>query len=176
MRKPTNLMQIRGTISDRSAARRTLKSRNIIPTVPTPFPRRKTESQEWRFAWCHPLLIVLHIRHLCHSPVYSGITGGFSGWEGEKEGPIMRHMTICTSGGHMGYSREYWMIYRGPGFLAIVDSAPRPPSPHLLPSATCFSFAQSSCVSPIELTDGRGGRWWARSQIIRLQENLALYK
>jgi hypothetical protein len=30
------------------------------------------------------------------------------------------------------------MIYRGPGFLAV-------------------SLSQSSCVSPVELTDGRGG-------------------
>ncbi len=64
--------------------------------------------------------------------------------------------------------REYWMIYRGPSFLAVVwfRSSPTP----LLPS-------QSSCVSSVELTDMRGeGRGWARSQIIRPWESLALYE
>ncbi len=37
------------------------------------------------------------------------------------------------------------------------------------------SLSQSSCVSPVELTDRRGGRWQRRSQIIRRQESLALY-
>jgi hypothetical protein len=43
------------------------------------------------------------------------------------------------------------MIYtcRGPGFLAVVDSTPR---------TTLFLLSrQSSCVSPVELIDGREG-------------------
>jgi hypothetical protein len=48
------------------------------------------------------------------------------------------------------YAREYWMIYREPGFLAVVWFGP-PPSP------SPVSLSQSSCVSPDELNDGRGG-------------------
>ncbi len=45
-------------------------------------------------------------------------------------------------------SREYWMIYRGPGFLAVVWFGSSP-----------------TCVSPVALTDGRGGKWvgWGMS-------------
>jgi len=62
-------------------------------------------------------------------------------------------------------TRECWMIYRGPGFLAVVwfgSSCPFPPSP----------------VSKLDRrhTRRRGGRGWARSRIIRLQESLVLYK
>jgi hypothetical protein len=38
------------------------------------------------------------------------------------------------------------------------------------------SLFRASCVSPVELIDRRGGRGWARSQIIRTQESLVLYK
>ncbi len=67
------------------------------------------------------------------------------------------------------------MINRGPGFLAVVwfDSSPTP-SP--LSRQQVVSLSQSSCVSPIELTDGRGGRGWGRSQNIRKRECLILYK
>jgi hypothetical protein len=37
-------------------------------------------------------------------------------------------------------------------------------------------LSQSSCVSPVELADGRGGgRGWARSQTIRRRESLVLF-
>ncbi len=49
-----------------------------------------------------------------------------------------------------------------------------PSSP--LPSKKLVSLSQSSCVSPVELTEWRGGRGWAWSRILRLQESLALYK
>jgi hypothetical protein len=51
--------------------------------------------------------------------------------------------------------------------------APRPPP--TLSQQQIVSLTQSSCVSPVELTDGRGGRGSARSQIIRPRESLALY-
>jgi hypothetical protein len=38
------------------------------------------------------------------------------------------------------------------------------------------SLSRASCVSPVELIDRKGGRGWARSQIIRTQESLVLYK
>ncbi len=51
---------------------------------------------------------------------------------------------------------------------------PHPP----LSRQQVVSLSQSSCVSPVELTDGERGesRGWARSQIIRPRESLALYK
>ncbi len=68
--------------------------------------------------------------------------------------------------------REYWVIYRGPGFRAVYDLAPPPPLP---PSRQQVVFlSQSSSMSPFELTDRRGA--WRRSQIIRRRESLVLYK
>jgi len=46
----------------------------------------------------------------------------------------------------------------------------------LLPDLQVVSLSQSSCVSPVELTNWRGREWWARSQIIRPRESLTLYK
>jgi hypothetical protein len=63
-------------------------------------------------------------------------------------------------------------------FLLSYDSAPRPPltTP---PPACCLPFSVF-CVSPVELTNGRGGGGgcgtWVRNQIIRPRESLALYK
>ncbi len=73
-------------------------------------------------------------------------------------------------------SREYWMFYRGPGFLAVVWLGYSPTPSTLLQWAICISFSVFLCVtSPVELTDERGGRGWARSQIIRRGESLVLY-
>jgi len=55
-------------------------------------------------------------------------------------------------------NREYWMIYRGPGFLAV-----------------CL-FLSLPTVSPVELTDERGGSGWARSHFREPRESLVLYK
>ncbi len=43
------------------------------------------------------------------------------------------------------YPREYWMIYRGPGFLAVVwfGSSLSPP----IPSASCRTFSGFLCVA-----------------------------
>ncbi len=55
--------------------------------------------------------------------------------------------------------REYWIIYRGLDFLAVVwfGCSPTP-----LSRQQVFSLSQSSCVSPVKLTDGRGGGGWGR--------------
>ncbi len=66
--------------------------------------------------------------------------------------------------------REYCMIYRGPGFLAVVwDGSSTTHLPSILPSATFLSFS----VSPVKLTDRRGvgGRGCSRSQIIQPGRN-----
>ncbi len=65
--------------------------------------------------------------------------------------------------------REYWMIYRGPGFLSVVWFGSNP-SP--LSSACCLSFPIFLCVAHRLLTgEGRGWRGWGRSQIIRRRES-----
>ncbi len=77
---------------------------------------------------------------------------------------IVKDPSHWGSGLHtcIGQPREYWMIYRGPGFIAVVwfGSSPNPsPSRPRPPSVSCLvSLSQSSCISPVELTDGRGGR------------------
>ncbi len=53
-------------------------------------------------------------------------------------------------------------------------SSPTPFTP-ILPWAN-VSFSQPYCGLLVELTDGRGGREWARSQIILPRESLVLYK
>ncbi len=68
-----------------------------------------------------------------------------------------------------------WMIYRGPGFLTVghmIWLLSHTPSP----VSNLSLFNQSSCVSLVELTDGRGRRGWGKSQIIRQRESLVLYK
>ncbi len=56
----------------------------------------------------------------------------------------------------VGIKREYWMIYRGQGFLAVRWFCSFQPLPPPLQSANYLS-SQSSCVSPVEITDGRVG-------------------
>ncbi len=53
--------------------------------------------------------------------------------------------------------REYWMMNRVPGFLAVVWFGSFTTLFFPLPPESCLSLSRSSCVSPIELTDGRGG-------------------
>jgi hypothetical protein len=57
--------------------------------------------------------------------------------------------------------------------VCMIWLLPPTPSPTL---SSKISLSQSSCVSPVELTDGRVGRGWKRSQIIRGRESLVLYK
>ncbi len=61
-------------------------------------------------------------------------------------------------------------IFFLPWLLLSHNLAP-PPPPHLINKLSLF---QSSCASPIELSDGRGGG--VRSQIIQWRESLVLYK
>jgi hypothetical protein len=106
--------------------------------------------------------------------------------EGEKEGAFGRPWLCKTKAGPVTMA---WYIVPPPvkphsaghppesiqSFIdgqALFDSAPLPlPSP--LSRQQFVSLSQSFCVSPVELTDESG---WARSQIIRPQESLALYK
>ncbi len=56
------------------------------------------------------------------------------------------------------------------GLMIRLLAYPLPP----LSRQQFVSLSPSSCVSPVELERGQGG--WARSQIIRPRESLALYK
>ncbi len=67
--------------------------------------------------------------------------------------------------------REYWMIERGPGSLAIIWFGSSPtPFPPLSRQQVVF-LSQSSCVSP-----GEGRMGWVKSEIIRPRESLVLYR
>ncbi len=73
--------------------------------------------------------------------------------------------------GHIYTSKEYWMIYRGPGFLSVVwfGSLLTPFPTH----QQLVSLSQYFYVSPVELAEGRE---WTRSQILRPRVNLVFYK
>ncbi len=61
---------------------------------------------------------------------------------------------------HFSLVREYWIICRGPGFLAVVWFGSSPTlSP--LPSASCLSFSILLCVASRAYWRERG---WSRSQ------------
>ncbi len=69
--------------------------------------------------------------------------------------------------------REYWMIYRRQGFLAVIWSGSFPASSPL-PSGS--SLSQSYCLPQVEITDVEGGGGGWRSQIMRRRESLVLFK
>ncbi len=83
----------------------------------------------------------------------------------------------------IGADREYWMIYRRTGCLAVVWFGSYPTPYYHLSRQRVVSLSQSSWVSLVKLTDGEGGggRWWRRRkpnhQIIRLWalDRLLLY-
>jgi hypothetical protein len=74
----------------------------------------------------------------------------------------------------LSQSREYWMIYRRPGFLAVVWFG----SSHSLLSARCFSFSIILCVADRahSLTGEGRRRGWEGSQMILQRESMVLYK
>ncbi len=74
--------------------------------------------------------------------------------------------------------REYWIIYWRPSFLAVVwfDSSPNPLPPPPVSSTRCLSFSVFLCVAGRVNLRERGGRGWARSQIIRTRKRLPFYK
>ncbi len=84
------------------------------------------------------------------------------------------HCWSCKKSYNCVYSKEYWMIYRRPGFLVIFwfVSSPIPFPP--LPSASCLSFSYFLCV--LSRSSFLTSRGWRSSQIIRQRESLVLYK
>ncbi len=72
--------------------------------------------------------------------------------------------------------REYWMIYRRPGFLAVVwFGPPRPSSPFLLLSRQEARPATHGKTCWREW-GGEGRGWWGRNRFVRPQESLVFYK
>ncbi len=84
--------------------------------------------------------------------------------------------TTEYAAGVWGVSREYWIICRGPGFLAVVwlGSSPTPFPPPLV--CRLNRLDTGSLRKRKKFAHGRGERGWARSQIIQHWESLALYK
>ncbi len=79
------------------------------------------------------------------------------------------------------WGREYWMIYRGQGFLAVVWLGGLLLHSFPLPLPSVSSTGEGDTYEDWErerqLADGRGeGSGWGRSQIIRRRESLFLYK
>ncbi len=72
-------------------------------------------------------------------------------------------------------NREYWMIYRGPGFQSRVIWLLPHPLP-LLPSVSCLAFSVSLCFGGRAYWQERGGGRRGRSQSVRRRESLVLYK
>jgi hypothetical protein len=72
-------------------------------------------------------------------------------------------------------TREYWIIYRGLGFLTVVWFGSYPtfsPSPISKPNRRYADRLERE----MELANGRGVSGWGRSQIIQRRESLVLYK
>jgi hypothetical protein len=83
-----------------------------------------------------------------------------------------RNKSLCN------YNRlKQRMIYRGPGFLAVLSVGPSPNPSHPLQSASCLCFSVFLCVADRGYWQERWGRrgWW-RSKLITSQESLVLYK
>ncbi len=79
---------------------------------------------------------------------------------------------ILTKTFHLG-ARECWMIYRGPGFNAVVWSGSTiTPSP--ISNLSLFLHLPM-CFRSSLLPEERGGGEWGRSQIIWWRESLVLW-
>ncbi len=77
-------------------------------------------------------------------------------WSCTIETKIRCNAAILTQIGKNSRNlKEYWMIYRGPGFLAVLFGSSPPPRPSLL-SRSYISFAVFPSVASRD-TDGRGG-------------------
>jgi hypothetical protein len=86
-----------------------------------------------------------------HQKLFTSSTRGISGPQGQRLFiPSEEHLNIWTKSLVKNWksSREYWMIYRGPGFLALVRMYLL--LPHSLPtlsSASCISISVFLCVA-----------------------------
>ncbi len=72
--------------------------------------------------------------------------------------------------------REYWMIYRGPGFLAVVKFGSKPTPYPPSPVSKLDRRHEGRLQMRGNLLMEEGGRGLAWSRIPRPQESLSLYK
>jgi hypothetical protein len=73
-------------------------------------------------------------------------------------------------------AREYWMFYRGPGFVAVVWFGSSPPPPPPSPGSKLSLFLSLPVCSWSSLLSGEGAMGRAMIQIIQPRGSLALYK
>jgi hypothetical protein len=87
---------------------------------------------------------------------------------------IFRNVSL-PRGVEIHRTREYWMIYRWPVFLAVVwFGSSLTPSP---PAVSKLSlFLSLPVCRRLSIITGEGGGRWGRSQIIRRRESLVLHK
>ncbi len=73
---------------------------------------------------------------------------------------------------YSGELREYWIIYTGPCFLAVVwsGSSPTPSRQYVRPATHRKTETEN------HLLTGEGGRGWRRRQIVRRRESLVLHE
>ncbi len=81
-------------------------------------------------------------------------------------------LSVCPSVCLLGHSREYWMIYRGPGLLAVVWL---PSTPSAVSNLSLFLSLPVCRQSSLFLGEV-GEKEWARSWIIRRRKKPGLYK
>ncbi len=100
---------------------------------------------------------------------------------------VVRHLGDSASNVCSFATEDFCRIQRGMNYLQRTRPScgsrvirlffvhPLPPPP--VRKVSFLLLSQCSCVSPVELFDGRGGgKRWSRSRLIRLRESLVLYK
>jgi hypothetical protein len=75
---------------------------------------------------------------------------------------------------YISQCREYWMIYRGLGFL-VIEWFSSSPNPHSLVSELSLFLSIPVCRRSSWMT-GEGRQVWGRNQIIRRRESHVLYR
>ncbi len=81
----------------------------------------------------------------CPAPLFDNVLLGCKGGTGHS---------LCKL---LAWLYEYWMIYRGPGCLAVVWVGSSPTPSPTVPSASSLSCSVFYSVLLVELTDGRRG-------------------
>ncbi len=67
-----------------------------------------------------------------------------------------RYGHLCSLEKYHLNSKEYWMIYRGPGLLAFLQFDPTPPPSTPFSRQQIVFLSQCSCATLVEFTNGRG--------------------